>query len=213
MYGEMYPFVELHALGELEVHAEGLTLLDVDHAVLADLLDGVGDHVADVRVGRRDGRHAGDLILPGDVLRLVADMLGDLVDRLLDPAAQRQRVRACGHVAQALVHDDLGQQRRRRGAVAGHVVGRRGDLADELRALVLEDVLDLDLTRDRDAVVGDGGRAELLVEDDVAALGAERHLDRVGYGVDAGLERGARLLVVLELFVSHVFLSPSFSSR
>src|ERR1044072_8398594 len=59
----------------------------------------------------------------------------------------------------------LGEDGRRRRAVAGHVVGRRGDLADELRALVLEDVLDLDLTSDGHAVVGDGGGAELLVED------------------------------------------------
>ena len=39
------------------------------------------------------------------------------------------------------------------------------------------------------------GRAELLVEDDVAALGTERHLDRVGEAVDAPLERPASGLV------------------
>ena len=41
--------VELHALGELELEAEGLALLDVHDAVLADLLDRVGDDVADLR--------------------------------------------------------------------------------------------------------------------------------------------------------------------
>ena len=50
MYGRQVALVELHALGELEVDAEGLALLDVDHAVLADLLDGVGDDVADLAV-------------------------------------------------------------------------------------------------------------------------------------------------------------------
>src|SRR5213082_990173 len=39
--------VELHALGELELEPEGLALLHVDHAVLADLLDRIGDDVAD----------------------------------------------------------------------------------------------------------------------------------------------------------------------
>jgi len=58
--------VELHALRELEVHAERLTLLDVDHAVLADLLDRVRDHVADLIIAGRDRRHAGDLVLAGD---------------------------------------------------------------------------------------------------------------------------------------------------
>src|SRR4029079_8194065 len=45
--------VELHALGELEVETEGLTLLDVHDAVLADLLDGVGDDVTDLALARR----------------------------------------------------------------------------------------------------------------------------------------------------------------
>jgi hypothetical protein len=64
--------------------------------------------------------------------------------------------------------------------------------------LVLEDVLDLDLAGDRDAVVGDRRRAELLVEHDVAALRAERDLDRVGEDVHAALERAPRVLVELE---------------
>src|SRR5438093_387822 len=50
----------------------------------------------------------------------------------------------------------------------------------------------------------------ISVERDVAALRAERHLDRVGQGVDAALERPACVLVELELLVSHVsFLSSS----
>src|SRR6059036_4001981 len=49
----------------------------------------------------------------------------------------------------------LSENGRGGGAVTGHVVGRRGDLAHELCALILEDVLDLDLPRDRDPVVGD----------------------------------------------------------
>src|ERR687898_645799 len=58
------------------------------------------------------------------------------------------------------------------------------------------------------AVVRDRGSAELLVEDDVAALRAERHLHRVGDGVDALLEGLARLDVVLQFLVSHVCVSP-----
>ena len=55
------------------------------------------------------------------------------------------------------------------------------------------------------------GRAELLVEDDVAALRAEGDLDRVGDRVDAGLERLARLSVVLQFLVSHVFLRSPYA--
>src|SRR5262249_33751931 len=50
--------VELHALGELEVEAERLALLDVHDAVLADLLDRVRDHIADLALARGDRRHA-----------------------------------------------------------------------------------------------------------------------------------------------------------
>ena len=206
MYGRDVALVELHPLGELQLHAEGLALLDVDDAVFADLLDRVGDHVADLVVGGGDGGDAGDLLLAGDLLGLLlAQVLDDLVDGLLDAAAQGQRVGAGGHVLQALADDDLGQQGRRRGAVAGDVVGRRGDLADELGALVLEDVLDLDLAGDGDAVVGDRRRAELFVEHDVAAFRAEGDLDRVGDGVDAGLQGPPCLLAVLQLLVSHLF--------
>src|SRR6185436_5258018 len=46
--------VELHALRELELETERLALLDVHDAVLADLLDRVGDHVADLTLTRDD---------------------------------------------------------------------------------------------------------------------------------------------------------------
>jgi hypothetical protein len=61
----------------------------------------------------------------------------------------------------------------------------RGDLADHLRAHVLELVRELDLLRDAHAVLGDAGCAERLVENDVAALGPERDLDRIGEDVHA----------------------------
>ena len=150
--------------------------------------------------------------LPEISLACAADVLDDLVDGDLDALLERQRVRAGGHVLQACADDRLGEHGRGRRAVAGDVVGRRGDLADELRALVLEDVLDLDLASDGHTIVRDRGSAELLVQDDVAAARAERHLDGVGDGVDAELERLARLDVVLQFLVSHVSLDLLRSS-
>ena len=63
-----------------------------------------------------------------------------------------------------------------------------------------------DLARDRDAVVGDHRRAEGLVEHDVAALRAERHLDRVRELVDSALQRVAGVLVE-DQDLGHSFLS------
>ena len=206
MYGRQVALVELHALRELELEAERLALLDVHDAVLADLLDRVRDHVPDLALARRDGGDPGDVLSARDLLGLPLQVLDHRVDGLLDPALERHRVRSSGHILQALADDGLGEDGRGGGAVTGDVVRRRRDLAHKLNALVFEDVLDLDLAGDRDAVVRDRGSAVLLVEDDVAPLGAKGDLDRVGKDVDAALERAARILIELELFVGHVFL-------
>src|ERR1039458_3063492 len=203
--GRDVTLVELHALGELEVHAERLALLDVDHAVLADLVDRVGDHVADLLVAGRDRRHAGDLVLAGDLLGLTGDVLDHLVDGQLDAALEGQRVGAGSDVLQTLANDRLGEHRRGRGAVARHVVGSGCHLTDELRTLILENVFYFDLPRDRDTVVGDRRGAELLVKDHVTAARAEGYLDGVCHRVDAQLERLAGIHVVLQFFVCHVF--------
>jgi hypothetical protein len=73
-----------------------------------------------------------------------------------------------------------------------------------LRAEVLDAVLQVDLLGDGDAVLGDGRRAELAVDDHVAAFRPERDLDRVGELVDAAQERRARLLVKDDLLGCHV---------
>ena len=81
------------------------------------------------------------------------------------------------------------------GAVTGDVVGLLGHLLDQLGPDLLVGVLELDLLGDRDAVVGDGGGAPLLVQHDVAALRAEGDPDGVGQLVHPGLERPPGLLV------------------
>src|SRR4029077_19506192 len=58
-----------------------------------------------------------------------------------------------------------------------------------LRARVLARVLELDLAHDRDAVVGHGRGAELLLQHDVAALGPQRDSHRLRDDVDAALQR------------------------
>ena len=73
----------------------------------------------------------------------------------------------------------------------------------ELRAHVLVGVVELDLLGDGDAVLGDDGRAVLLLQDDVAALGTERHLDRVGDGVDAPLQRAPGFAIEGQLLCCH----------
>ena len=77
---------------------------------------------------------------------------------------------------EALAEDRLGQHGRGGGAVTRDVGGLGGDLLQHLGAHVLVRVLQLDLLGDGDAVLGDRRAAELLVDDDVAALRAQRRL-------------------------------------
>ena len=132
--------VELHALGELELGAERVRLLDGHHAVLADLVDGLGDDLADRRVGGRDRGDVGDVGLVVDVLGLRLDRLDGGGDGLLDALLQAHRVGAGGDVAHAEVDQRLGEHGGGGGAVTGDVVGLGGDLLDELGAHVLERV-------------------------------------------------------------------------
>ena len=101
-------------------------------------------------------------------------------------------------------------------AVAGDVVGLRRHFAQHLRAHVLELVLELDLLGDGDAVLGDARRTEALVDDDVAALRAQGHLDRVGEDVDAlqnPLARVAREFHVLGCHLATLSFHRVLKSR
>jgi hypothetical protein len=143
----------------------------------------------------RDGGDLGDLALAVDLDGLVLDGGDGDLDGLLDALLQRHRVGAGGHVAQALADHRPGQHGGGGGAVTGDVVGLLGDLLDQLGADALVGVLEVDLLGDRDAVVGDGGGAPLLVQHDVAALRAEGDADGVGELVHARLERAAGFAV------------------
>ena len=120
-----------------------------------------------------------------DLLGASLDVLDGFGHGEIDAALQVHRVHAGGHRLGAFADDRLGQNGRGGGAVAGDVVGLRGDFADHLGAHVLELVRKLDFLGDRHAVLGDARSAEGLVDDDVAALGAERDLHGIGEDVDA----------------------------
>src|SRR5690606_11585614 len=77
----------------------------------------------------------------------------------------------------------------------GYVAGHCRNFLDMVGAESLVGFIELDVPGDGHAVVGDRRRAPLLVQDDVAPLGTEGHLHRVGEGVDATLQGAPSLLV------------------
>src|SRR5581483_6419054 len=110
----------------------------------------------------------------------------------------------------ALAVDCLREYGGRGCAVTGYVAGLAGDFAHHLCAHVLQAVLQLDFLGYGDAVLGDGGRTELLFDDYVAALGAEGDLHGVGQKVNAAEDRLPRLFSVNDV-LCHC-LSPSMIS-
>jgi hypothetical protein len=139
-----------------------------------------------------------------DLLGALLDVLDGNGDGHVDAALQVHRVHAGGHVLGAFAHDGLGQHGGGGGAVAGEVVGLGSDLTDHLGAHVLELVLEFDLLGDGDAVLGGARSAERLVDDDVAALGTERDLHRVGENVDAAQHALTGVGGKTDFFGSHV---------
>src|SRR4030088_1936378 len=77
------------------------------------------------------------------------------------------------------------------------------DFAHHLRAHVFKLVVKLDFLGDGDAVLGDAGSAERLIEHDVAALGTERHLHSVIEDVDTAQHAIAGLDAEFNFFATH----------
>src|SRR5690606_12519011 len=121
--------IELHALYPLHLSFEALAFFHGDHAVFADLVHGLGQHLADLGVAiGGDGAYLGHLGAGADWLGALGQFGGQVVDRLVDAVAQADGVHARSHVLEAFVNDRLGQHGGGGGAVAVLVAGLAGDL-------------------------------------------------------------------------------------
>ena len=168
----------------------------------------LADECTDHLVTRGHGRDLGDAVLVADRRCGRQQCLGHRVGGLGDAEPQLDGVGARGHVAQAGLDDRLCQHGGGGGAVACDVVGLGRHGLDQLRAEVLERILEVDLACDGDAVVGDDRAAERLGQHHVAAARTQGDADRVGELVDAGFHCPARSLVELNL-LAHECLSGS----
>ena len=83
-------------------------------------------------------------------------------------------------VAHAVGEDRVRQDGRGAGAVADHVAGLLGRLAQHLRAEVLLGILEVEFLGDGDAVVADDRGAPFLLDQDGFRFRAERDAHRIG---------------------------------
>ena len=192
-----------------------LRLLDGDDAVLADLVERLGDQLADLRVLRRRSWRRGRCRPCSSTSRAASSSASvTAVGGGVDAALERHRVGAGGDVAQALVDHRLGEHGRGGGAVTGDVVGLGGDLLGELGAEVLvgssSSISRATVTPSLVMV----GAPHFLSMTTLRPLRAERHLDGVGERVHAALERAPGVLVELQdLGHEHLKLRWSRSLR
>jgi len=178
--------VELEALDEVDPHARYRRILHGHDAVVADGEQRLGDHgTHGVVVVGGDRGDPGVVLLGLDRVRDAAQVLHQAPDGQVDAPLDQHRVTALADGLHAFLDDRLGDHGGGGGAVADDVIGLDGGFLDQLRAHVLELVLQVDFPRDGDTVVGDHRRAGDLLQDDVAALGAECRFHRFGQLVNA----------------------------
>gem|GEM_PF-3930239 len=200
--------VELHALHSLEFGRKALGFLDGDHALVADLLHRLGENAADFLVAvRGDGRDLGDLAVGADLASMGFEVPDHGADGEIDAALEVHRVHAGGDRLRAFAHDRLGKHGGCSSAVAGLVVLLRRNLAQHLRAHVLELVLEFDFLGDGDAVLGDARRAERFLDDHIAALRTQGHLHCVGQRIHAAQHAITRVGRKLDFLGSHCLVS------
>ncbi len=198
--------VELHTFDNLEFVAERLGFLNRNDAFIADLFHGLRDQCADF--GFAVGRNRADLldlVIGLDVLAALGEVFDHRRNGCVDPALEVHRVAPCRYGLDAFANDSLRQNRCRRCAVAGLIVGFGGYFADELRADILTRVLQLDLLGNRHAVLGRARRAERFLNDDVTAFRTQRHLHGVGDDIHALQKILAGFFMKSYFFSSHCF--------
>jgi hypothetical protein len=98
------------------------------------------------------------------------------------------------------------------GAVSGNIIRLSGNFLEKLRTHILEVIFQLNVACNRHAVIGNGWCAELLVEDHIATLWADRDLYRVGELIDAALECASCRFVEDNLLCHFVPLLSFFTS-
>src|SRR5690606_23724234 len=121
----------------------------------------------------------------------------------VDAALEIHGVHASGHGLHAFTQDGLGQHGGGGGAIACDIGGLAGHFLHHLSAHVFELVFEFDFLSNGNAVLGDGGSAEALFEHNVAALRAQRDLDRIGERVHALDHAGTCVVSKFHFFGRH----------
>src|SRR5882757_6924088 len=215
--GRQIAAVELHTLDHVQLCLHRLRLFNGDDTVLTNLLHRLGDDGSDLVIGV--GGDGADLCdhFASDRLRQLRErsalddavliaLANDGLNGLIDAALQGGGIRTGSNGLHAFAEDRLCKHGGGGGAVASNVRGLGSNFLDHLCACVLGRILQLDLLGNGHAVLGDRRGTELFLDDDIAALGAECHLDRVRQRINAAQNCLTRIFS-MQNQLCHFFIS------
>ena len=152
--------VEGHAFSDIELSGQRFGFFDGDHSVDADLIHRFFDHLTHLFIAAgADRGHLTDGI-SADGLASLSKTFNHMFNRRFHATAKFDRAGSCCRVAQTFLHHGLRQHGRCGGAISGFVFGLGRHLLDQFGADVFEGILELDLLRNRVAVIDDVGCSE-----------------------------------------------------
>lgn len=177
-------FVVAEAFDDFLLGIETLTGLDSDDAVFADFADDFGNERANFGVASGNG---GDF---SDFFVVAIDFFGESIDfgdnfgaGLLDAFAEFHRIDAGGDEFVSFGEDIISQNSDSGGAITSDLIELGGSGFDELSADLFAEIVvgaaEINGFGDGNAVVGDGGGAIRLFDDNILTFGAESNLDGI----------------------------------
>src|SRR5699024_2257546 len=180
-------------------------------ALFADLVHGLGNDFTDGGIGvGGNGTHLSNFLAGGAGAGQVAKLVHDDGNGLVDAALEVHGGDAGRDVFQAFFHDGLGQYGSGCGSVTCGVGCLGSHFLDQLGTNVFELVLEFDFLGDRDTILGNGRSTKRAIQHNIATLGAQCGLDRVGQRIDAANDTRAGVISELNLFGCHVEIPCSF---
>ncbi len=191
--------VELHTLDHLAVGLGSLALLQRNYAVGGNLFHRVRNQLTDRLIAGGNGSNTGNVSAAAYLLAVLHNGSHRSVYCLLHSLLHDHGVSAGGHILHTLPHQCLRQQGGGGGAVAGGIVGLGGNLLHQLRAHVLERIVQFNILGNGHAVVGDKRCAVFLVQHHIASLGAQSDLDSIRQLINTRLQRLAGVLAIYNL--------------
>ena len=199
--------VELHALYHTDGGVSALCLLNGDNAIFAHLLHSICQELANlgVVVGADGSNLLNLLIVVAHNLSHVLDFCNNGSNGLVDTALQVHGVGTSCHVLQTFANDSLSQYGSSGCTITSIIASLGSHALHQLCTSILEGVCQLNLLCHSNTVLGDVGSTELLLDDNVAALGTESYLYCICQTVHALLHQVASLYVEFNVFC-HSFI-------